>query len=49
LKDFIDGDSIDDEEVQKMINEAGLASNVDQRCVYLTLLALYILKEVFDE
>ena len=50
LKSFIGGNTISDPTVEELFKNITIQVNgVDQHCVYLTLVALYILKEEFDD
>ena len=50
LSKFIYDDLITDTEMEGLLDAMKIkVSGVDQRCVYLTLVALYILYEEFDE
>ena len=49
LKEFIAGSYITDAAVEGMLSEVKIEnSNINSRCVYLTLVALFVLKEEFD-
>ena len=48
LKSFIEGDSISDETMEGILSEIKIKEN-ERDIVYLTLVALFILREEFDD
>ena len=49
LKKFTVSGELKDATVQELIGQVKFADGTDQDCIYLTLVALFILREVFDD